>query len=160
MSVRDMLWGFIHIHTINPNSRNGKETETASRSTRRARKNRQSSRDIRRYQDHFGHPRLFTIAGLEPDHHVLAANSESGCPCDSSYRASNYYVFQKMRLVVDFHLHDLELCQMLKRDRSVVLVHPISPWTRTNPDVYDEHRLAQIVESSPEQCRLRRLDHL
>jgi hypothetical protein len=126
-------------------------------------------RDISRYQDHLGAPRLFRIARLEPDHDVLKVISESGCPCDSSYHASNYHVFQKMRVAllyrfsevpVDFHLHGLELSQMLKRDRSVVLVHPITPPRRDNPDVYDEHRLAQIIQSSPEQCRLKRLDHL
>jgi peptidoglycan/xylan/chitin deacetylase (PgdA/CDA1 family) len=126
-------------------------------------------RDISRYEDHFGHPRLFRIARLEPDHDVLKVISESGCPYDSSYHSSSYHVFQKMRVAllyrfrevpVDFHLYGLELSQMLKRDRSVVLVHPITPPRRGNPDVYNEHRLVQVIESSPEQCRLERLDHL
>jgi len=125
-------------------------------------------RDISRYQDHLGAPRLFRIASLEPDHEILKVISESGCPCDSSYHASNYHVFQKMRVAllyrfrevpVDFHLHGLKLSQILKRRRSVVLVHPITPPRRDNPDVYDEDRLVEIIQSSPRQCRLERFDH-
>ena len=126
-------------------------------------------RDTSRYQDHLGAPRLFRIAELEQDHDVLKVISESGCPCDSSYHASNYHLFQKMRVAllyrfgevpVNFHLHGVRLSQMLKRDRSVVLVHPITPPRRGNPDVYDEHRLVQIIQWSAEQCQLERLDHL
>jgi peptidoglycan/xylan/chitin deacetylase (PgdA/CDA1 family) len=124
-------------------------------------------RDIRFSHTYLGDLRFFRIARLEPDHEVLKVVSESGCQYDSSYHASKYHLFDRIwtalsykfkEIPVDFHLYKLEIGQLRRKSRSVVLLHPITPPEKTNPEVYDEGRLLEIIQSCSGQLRFMSLD--
>ena len=126
-------------------------------------------RDIQLCHTYLGELKLFRIARLEPDNEILRMVSESGCQYDSSYHASKYHIFEKIRtalsykfkeIPVDFHLYGLEISQLKRRSRSVVLLHPITPPERTNPEVYDEGRLVEMIERCSEQFRFESLDEI
>jgi len=99
-------------------------------------KKRMTLRDVERWRDYVGDPSLFRIGRLEPDHSVLKVLSEAGCLFDSSYRRSHYNVFERVRtrllydfreIPVNFHLFGLRLRQLVEKDHSVVLLHPLTP---------------------------------
>lgn len=129
-------------------------------------KKRMTLRDVERWRDYVGDPSLFRIGRLEPDHTVLKVLSESGCVCDSSYHRSHYNLFERVRtrllydfreIPVDFHLFGLRLRQLVEKDHSVVLLHPLTPPGKSSLRIYDEEILMQIIRGCPEYYELKGL---
>jgi len=126
-------------------------------------------RDIQLCHAYLGAPKLFRISRLEPDNEILRIVIESGCQYDSSYPAVKCDIFEKIwtalsykfkEILVDFHLYSLEISQLERRSRSVVSPHPITPPERTNPVVYDEGRLLEMIEGCSEQFRFGSIDEI
>lgn len=131
----------------------------------REEKERMALRDVNRYQDCLGDPKLFRIGRLEPDQTILRTINKARCLCDSSYHIKRYGLMQKMRVAllydfqempVNFHLYRLTT-QDLEIGQSVILVHPLTPPEKIDPQVYDEERLIRIVDACSEHCEFKDL---
>jgi len=111
-------------------------------------------RDLKAYSNYIGTLELFRIGRLEPDHVVLRTVNEARCRYDSSYHARSYNLMKKMivalsysfqEIPVDFHLYGLEPRHM-QINRSVILIHPLTPPGESDPQVYDESTFVRIVD--------------
>ncbi len=146
----------LHSHAYYQPEFKGWKTNGDSFSTYTAAERRQMiGRDAALFQERIGPLKFFRIGRLEPNHTVLKMISQLGCTYDSSYHVDNYHLLEKLRRAVSYrfaeipvtaHLFGLE-SHHFDVERPVVLIHPITPPSKTDEEVFDEAHLMKLLDA-------------
>jgi peptidoglycan/xylan/chitin deacetylase (PgdA/CDA1 family) len=143
----------LHSHSYYQPEFKGWDAESFKRYTS-PEKTRMILRDIKLYNEYLGKLQSFRIGKLEVDHTVLKAVSDAGCLYDSSYYEKNYNLPQKLKVTLSYKFRELPVNLFLyglkphhlRRDRSVILIHPLTPPGIRDVEVYDEEALWLLME--------------
>jgi len=124
------------------------------------------TRDAALFQERIGPLKFFRIGRLEPNHTVLRMISELGCTYDSSYHVDDYRLLEKLRRVISYRFAEIPVTAHLfgleprhfDVGRPVVLIHPITPPSSTDSEVFDEAHLMKLIDACSDSYEFKGFD--